>query len=111
MALTNAEKQARWRERKWSATTKASARRLDYLDGSIMGGILGRTLSHDVEHAWGFDSPGSSAMPASKYRASSGLGSNQNYAGNIAGTISGLSSGLFAPSSGLLFLFTPKTGI
>jgi hypothetical protein len=37
-----------------AATTKASARRLDYLNGSIMGGILGRTLSHDVGRAWGF---------------------------------------------------------
>jgi hypothetical protein len=27
---------------------------LDYLDGRIMGGIFGRTLSHDLERAWGF---------------------------------------------------------
>jgi hypothetical protein len=73
-----------------------------------MGGILGRTLSHDVERAWGFVVRAVVGHAGKQVSGGIMLGSNQNNAGNIAGTISGLSSGLFAPSSGLLFLFTPK---
>lgn len=43
---------------------------LHYLDGRIMGGILGRTLSHDVERAWG-SVVRAVVGHAGKYRASS----------------------------------------
>jgi hypothetical protein len=66
---------------------------LDYPDGGIMGAILGRTLSHDVERL-GFCGTGG-RRPCRGISGVIRLGSNQNNAGNIAGTDFGTFFGTF----------------
>jgi hypothetical protein len=83
----------------WTIDFKPRPAGGDGADGRIMGGILGRRLSHDVERAWGLWYGRSLAMPASVSGVTR-LGSNQNNAGNIAGTDFGTFFGTFCSQFG-----------